>query len=585
MSLYIVGRCRWVAAILLLLVLGPSIPGPPTAKMHPRMRHAVMRRIETPQDSSLVTGGNTLGTTFNWSGYALTSFNTGISYKAAQGSWVVPSATFVPAENVSNGMAASSNWVGIGGTCTDATCAASDQTLIQIGTESDAFNGGTPNDGLPQYYAWYETVPDAPTIIMNPASPNVPAPVSPGDVITASLQCVANCVAGTFQTWLFGMVNQTKGWTFSEIDIYFSSFTSAEWIEEAPTGQNGFVSALADFGSSSFTATSANGVNPNFDFSADAIQMMDTNIPSPKEPADQTANPSSPFGGDSFSVCWNGGTALAPCAYSGLAVSNPPQPVAAVLPSSRAVVRDATATVFATILNPASVPANSCSIAPATVANTFVGTTFFQTTDPTTNKVNGAVNTPVTIPAHGSQSFVLGLTPTEDTGGTDAFPTDTTILFTYTCQGQLPVVPIVGINSLVFSAFFTSQADVIAEVSTVTNDGTLHIPGTTATGAFAMATANLGAAGPLTVSANTGSAELPLTITLCQTDTTTSECLSPPAASVPVMIAAGAEPTFSIFATAAGAIPFDPATRRIFVQFADGMGAIHGSSSVAVTTN
>ena len=48
--------------------------------------------------------------------------------------------------------------------------------------------------------------------------------------------------------------------------------------------------------------------------------------------------------------------------------------------------------------------------------------------------------------------------------------------------------------------------------------------------------------------------------------------------------AANAAPTFSIFAQASGAMPFAPATSRLFVRFVDSSGGTHGSTSVAVDT-
>ena len=58
----------------------------------------------------------------------------------------------------------------------------------------------------------------------------------------------------------------------------------------------------------------------------------------------------------------------------------------------------------------------------------------------------------------------------------------------------------------------------------------------------------------------------------------------PPTGSVAVTIAAGATPTFSVFATASSAIPFAPAVSRVFVRFTDAAGASHGETSVAVMT-
>jgi hypothetical protein len=115
--------------------------------------------------------------------------------------------------------------------------------------------------------------------------------------------------------------------------------------------------------------------------------------------------------------------------------------------------------------------------------------------------------------------------------------------------------------------------------------GILDITGTSGSAAFAVATANVGASGSLTASANTGSASPSVNLTICETNPSTGMCLSPPAAtSGLVTINAGATPTFSIFATATGAIAFLPATNRIFVQFADTNGVVRGSTSVAVRT-
>ncbi len=563
MSQHIVTGCRGVAALLLLLVLGPSMSGLTGRPAHMPMRHAVMKPVPRAAGSSAATD-HTLGTTLNWSGYALADFVTSTLYTSAQGSWVVPSVSYRPTSLSEPQTVASANWVGIGAACINASC--DDQTLIQLGTESDAFsNGGT------DYYAWYEMLPASAVAIPNP--------VSPGDVVTASLECFDSCTAGAQQAWLLSIVDQTKGWTFTQSFSYASSLISAEWIEEAPSDVSNKEFQLADFGQTSFTATLANGFNPNLNFLQDGIQMVDAQGNNPG----QLANPSNPVASNAFSVCWGstllGNTPDFPaCGYSGLPAPNTPQLVAAVLPSSRSVTVDATATVFATILNPASIPGNACAIQPLSNGNSFNGTFFYQTTDPATNTANGTPNTPVTIPANGSQSFVLGLTP-------ELSSAPTNVEFAYVCQGELPVSPIFGVNTLAFSASTTPVPDVIAEVSTVTNDGTLHIPGRTGTGAFAVATANLGATGLLSVSANTGNTGQPLSILVCETDTATSQCLSPPMTDLPVTIAAGAEPTFSIFASAEGNVPFNPATTRIFVQFTDGTGTVRGSSSVAVTTD
>jgi hypothetical protein len=134
------------------------------------------------------------------------------------------------------------------------------------------------------------------------------------------------------------------------------------------------------------------------------------------------------------------------------------------------------------------------------------------------------------------------------------------------------------------SASATPVPDIVALAATVTNDGIIHIPGPTGSAAFAVATSNLGITSAITVSANTGSAVLPLTIVLCQTDPISGLCISAPGPNVPTVIAAGGTPTFGIFVTASGVIPLDPANSRIFIVFVDSNGVVRGRTSVAVTT-
>jgi len=126
--------------------------------------------------------------------------------------------------------------------------------------------------------------------------------------------------------------------------------------------------------------------------------------------------------------------------------------------------------------------------------------------------------------------------------------------------------------------------DVVALAATAQNDGILHIIGTTGSNAFAVATVNVGSSASITATANTGAATLPLAISLCQTDPTSGQCISSVGPSVTTTINANATPTFAIFATASGSVPFDPANNRIFVEFSDANAVVRGSTSVAVET-
>jgi hypothetical protein len=141
------------------------------------------------------------------------------------------------------------------------------------------------------------------------------------------------------------------------------------------------------------------------------------------------------------------------------------------------------------------------------------------------------------------------------------------------------------VNTLTTSASLDPVPDIVALAATISNDGIVHIPGAAGTGAFAVATVNAGAGAMITASADTGSTSLPVTILLCRTNSA-AQCVSAPApsATATAQINANETPTFSIFVSAHAAIPFDPATHRVFVRFKDAGGVDRGSTSVAVLT-
>ena len=246
---------------------------------------------------------------------------------------------------------------------------------------------------------------------------------------------------------------------------------------------------------------------------------------------------------------------------------------AAVLPLSRSVAVGATATAFATLIDAGPGNAATCSIAPATsIPASFA----FQTTDPTTNALTGTANTPVNIVQGAAQSFVIAFTPS----GTFS---PTNVLLTFGCANASPAPQIVGIDTLNLSASSSPVPDIVALAASA-DHGYVDIPGATGTGDFAVATVNLGSAAQITASANTGTANLPVTLTICQTDPTSGSCLAAPAANVTTTIAANATPTFGIFVTGLAAVADLPGLNRVFVQFNDANGVLRGETSVAART-
>lgn len=157
------------------------------------------------------------GQSHNWSGYAAT----GGTYTAVTGTWKVPQVAATSAGS-------DATWVGIGGVTS--------HDLIQAGTEAMV-----PGDGSVQYEAWIELLPRT--------SHPVPLTVSPGDSVTVSLT-----QQGT-GTWLVAFKDNTTGQTYQTTEQYDSSLSSAEWVEEAPSGGRR-VLPLDQFGSVQFSAGS-----------------------------------------------------------------------------------------------------------------------------------------------------------------------------------------------------------------------------------------------------------------------------------------------------------------------------------------
>ncbi len=151
----------------------------------------------------------------NWSGYMAT----GGSFLAVRGAWTVP-------EPLTTGVAGvDAAWVGIGGVRS--------RDLIQVGTQETVLSSG-----LIEFQSWIETLPQA--------SKQVPLAVHAGDSVSASID-----QQGT-GFWLVALKNNTTGATFSQTAQYDSSLSSAEWVEEAPSGGRSIL-PLDNFGSIHFT--------------------------------------------------------------------------------------------------------------------------------------------------------------------------------------------------------------------------------------------------------------------------------------------------------------------------------------------
>jgi hypothetical protein len=161
----------------------------------------------------------------NWSGYAVTGANG--AFTSVSASWTEPTATCTSRRSAQY----ASFWVGLDGYSSD--------SVEQTGTDSDC-SGRTG-----EYYGWYEMYPAYPVNFSNT--------VRPGDAMNASVT-----FSGT-ETYTLVLHDATQGWTQTIVKNQSGlDRSSAEVITEAPSSSSG-VLPLADFGTVSYSTSSANG--------------------------------------------------------------------------------------------------------------------------------------------------------------------------------------------------------------------------------------------------------------------------------------------------------------------------------------
>ena len=251
--------------------------------------------------------------------------------------------------------------------------------------------------------------------------------------------------------------------------------------------------------------------------------------------------------------------------------------VAAVLPLSRShtLGSGVPPTAFAAMINSGAAVAANCRPATPLSPPAGLGPFAYQTTN-SSNALTGTPNTPANIAPGATQNFVFGFDPT----GT--IPAGTSLAMRFPCDNVGEAAQIAGVNNFIIGVSATPVPDPIAQVSTLSGDGVVRIPGPADTQLFAIGTSNVGATGVITVSADTGGVSLPLTLTVCET-TGGSVCLAPPTSSVTMPYGAGENRSFAFFATSSGSIAFLPQTNRVFPRLKEGSD-LRGAASAAVCT-
>jgi hypothetical protein len=177
----------------------------------------------TPSAINSPAGGNT---SLNWSGYDAT----GGSFTGVGATWTVPQSTAASSTGAGASLSADAMWVGVGGVTS--------HDLIQAGTQTVWQNGS------PSYEAWYELLPSD--------SVATPITIHPGDSISVSITETAAGSATSPSQWQVSFDDLTTGQTYSTAVNYQSSLSSADWVQEMPSDQRGFV-ALDNFGTVAFT--------------------------------------------------------------------------------------------------------------------------------------------------------------------------------------------------------------------------------------------------------------------------------------------------------------------------------------------
>jgi hypothetical protein len=244
--------------------------------------------------------------------------------------------------------------------------------------------------------------------------------------------------------------------------------------------------------------------------------------------------------------------------------------VNSVLPASRTIQVGTIVTAFTTVINSGLNTAYGITLSPSPVpAVTFA----YQQTNCATNAPVGPSNPVLDLAPNGVLCYVLSFTPYTTFAATNmhiraqAINAPSTNLLT-------------GINTFLLRATSNPSPDIIA--SPTTTD--FHQIACSGANAFAIALSNIGAAAisDIVVTAHTGSATLPLSFSILETNPATGAIIGD---NLLQSVGAGANRTVAVFVTFNGCVSFDPAANRIFIELRDTSNNVVGSTSRAVSTN
>jgi hypothetical protein len=166
--------------------------------------------VMLPVHPGALARANTTQDSVNWSGYVVAA-PSGHKVTDVASTFVVPAV-----DGTTPGFAAT--WTGVGGY--------NSSDLIQAGVAEEYVPGLGPS-----YYAWYEILPASETQISG-CTGDLTCSVRPGDKVTVTVQATGAIQPN--QTWSVSIVDAGR-WTYAKSLTYASTYSSAEWILEAPT--------------------------------------------------------------------------------------------------------------------------------------------------------------------------------------------------------------------------------------------------------------------------------------------------------------------------------------------------------------
>ena len=256
-----------------------------------------------------------------------------------------------------------------------------------------------------------------------------------------------------------------------------------------------------------------------------------------------------------------------------ITVNSPAPPTAlvnSVLPTSRSVQVGTLATIFNTVVNAGANPAIGVTLS---MASAPAGTFSYQQTDCATNATIGGLNPSLDVAPGGVLCYVLSFTPSATFAATN-------VHIQAQASNASSTNLLTGINTWLLRSTSVAGPDIIA--LTTTTD--FHQVACTGANVFAVALSNVGVAatGDITVTANTGTAILPLSISISEIDSVTAAVIGD---NVLQNVGAGENRSVAVFVTFNGCVPFDPAVNRIFIEFRDAANNVVGSTSTAVSTD